>query len=107
VTKRKAITEEELPDDIGMLDDLIKKLYKKLSETVDKQGKIGDLLKMIEVRRKLAPQESAQRAFWEMMNRIREGTMPEAKGSSAERSGKSEGAPAHTTRRAPARKGAR
>lgn len=87
--KRTATTKKKLPDDIGMLDDLIGKLYRSLCIKLGKSGKLGDLLKMIELRRKLAPQDSAQRAFWEMMNRIREESLPHGHGySKSEMTGK-------------------
>jgi len=108
VAKKKATTEEKLPDDIGMLDNLITELYKELLATIGAKGKLGDLLKMIELRRKLAPQESAQKAFWEMMARIREEAMPKMKRDAANAPAPAgDNAPTGNARGGRSRKGAR
>ncbi len=58
--------------DVQMLDSLIEQAYKKLNDEIGKDPKLGDFLKMIETRHKLAPQRSAQNEFWKMIDRIRE-----------------------------------
>lgn len=54
-----------------MLDDLICKCYDSLKnrETID--AKLGDFLKMVEMRMKLAPSESEQAEFWKMLDKVR------------------------------------
>lgn len=106
--KKTATAKKTLPDDIGMLDDLIGKLYRSLCKKLGKNGKLGDLLKMIELRRKLAPQDSAQRQFWEMMNRIRQEEMPKARsGAKNETSAHQKSGPARAIHGATVRKGAK
>ncbi len=67
---------EGLPDDLGMLDKLIKKYYTQLSNDAVKNAKLGDFLKMIELRQKLTPTESGKAAFWKMMENIRKENLP-------------------------------
>jgi len=62
---------EGLPQDIALMDDLIKKCYRELLKSVTKNVKIGDFMKMIEFRRKLAPADSAQKKFWAMLDQVR------------------------------------
>jgi len=40
-------------------------------ERIEEDGKVGDLIKMIELKRKLAPADSDQRKFWRMIDDIR------------------------------------
>ncbi len=65
--------ESNIPKDgIGILDDLIGRYYKKILEDVDENLKPGDLLKMIELRHKLAPSGADQEKFWQMLAKIRQ-----------------------------------
>ncbi len=57
--------------ELDVLDDLIKNYYEKLTVNGDEKIKLGDLLKMIELRRKLSPENSEQKKFWKMLNKIR------------------------------------
>ena len=61
----------DLPQDLSTLDDLIKLYYSKLLKDIEKNAKLGDFLKMIELRRKLAPDDSEQKRFWKMLAKIR------------------------------------
>ena len=64
------------PDEgVELLDELIKDCYKQLKSSFDKNAKIGDFLKMIEFRRKLAPGDADQRKFWNMLDEIRKENM--------------------------------
>ena len=54
-----------------ILDELIKKIYKRLLKDIDENFKVGDLLKMIELRHKLAPSSVEQEKFWAMLSKIR------------------------------------
>ncbi|MEW6050829.1 MAG: hypothetical protein AB1644_07190 [Candidatus Zixiibacteriota bacterium] len=67
----KAASKETVPVGLDVLDGLIEKCYMEIAKTLKEKPKLGDLLKMIEMRKKLAPQNSAQREFWNMMDRIR------------------------------------
>jgi hypothetical protein len=64
--------ESNLPTEgLDILDDLISRYYKKILDEVDKNLKPGDLLKMIELRHKLAPSNADQEKFWTMLAKIR------------------------------------
>ncbi len=60
---------------IGILDELIKIIYERLLKDIDENLKVGDLLKMIELRHKLAPSSAEQEKFWAMLSRIRRDTL--------------------------------
>jgi len=55
-----------------VLDDLIERTYKKFfkREEIEKI-KIGELLKMIEQRQKLTPDDLSQKQFWSKLEKIR------------------------------------
>ena len=58
-----------------VLDDLICRYYEKILENIKKNPtscKPGDLLKMIELKRKLTPEGTAQKELWDMLERIRQ-----------------------------------
>jgi hypothetical protein len=75
---------EGLPQDIALMDDLIRKCYQELLKSVTKNVKIGDFMKMIEFRRRLAPADSAQTKFWAMLDKVRRDALGgEAKGKRA------------------------
>lgn len=63
--------ENEYALELKVLDELITNYYKKLLKKEDESVKLGDLLKMIELKRKLAPENSEQKKFWKMLNKIR------------------------------------
>lgn len=56
-----------------LLLDLIYKYYQKHCEKLNENDdiKIGDLLKMIELHRKIQPADSSHKQFWKMIDRIR------------------------------------
>jgi hypothetical protein len=58
--------------DIKMLDDLIVRYYKRLRSIGNSDIKLGDFLKMVELRRKLNPTDSDQQEIWAMIQKIRE-----------------------------------
>jgi hypothetical protein len=66
------------PLEIETLDELIRKCSKKLQEEFDENAKLGDLLKMIELRRKLLPTENDQRKFWSMIEEVRKEVLKES-----------------------------
>ncbi len=61
-----------LPDDLSMLDDLIRRCYRELKNIIEQNPKLGDFIKMIELRRKLAPSDADQLEFWRMLEQIRQ-----------------------------------
>ena len=58
-----------------MLDDLIRRCYGELLKSIEEHAKLGDFLKMVELRRKLAPGDSDQKQFWKMLEKIRRETL--------------------------------
>lgn len=61
-----------LPTDLQALDELIRNHVRQLLAKPDKTAKLGDLLKMIELRYKLAPGDQAQQEFWAMLEEVRQ-----------------------------------
>ena len=78
-----------LPEDLSMLDDLIKRCYEELLESFKEHAKLGDFLKMIEMRRKLAPSDTDQKKFWSMLEKIRQEALGKGKGRTKKRAKKS------------------
>jgi hypothetical protein len=73
-----------LPRHLEMLDELIKKYYGQLVNTAEQHAKLEGLIKMIELRHKLAPADSDRREFWKMLDEIRNETLPRgAKGEAS------------------------
>ena len=62
-----------------MLDDLIRRCYQELLKSIEEHPKLGDFLKMVELRRKLAPGDSDQKQFWKMLEKIRRETLGQDK----------------------------
>ena len=73
--REKEVT--NLPENLSMLDDLIKRCYRELLKSMKENPKLGDFIKMIELRRKLAPDDSEQKRFWKMLEKIRRETSSE------------------------------
>jgi len=63
-------------DVVRKLDTLINEFYLHIKANVAKHAKLGDLLKMIELRQKLLPDNSDRKAFWQMMEQIRRSQLP-------------------------------
>ncbi|UCC45752.1 MAG: hypothetical protein JSU65_07490 [Candidatus Zixiibacteriota bacterium] len=62
---------DERPVPAILLAELIKKYYEVLLERAAEDAKIGDLIKMIELHRKVAPDQSAQKKLWDSLEKIR------------------------------------
>lgn len=62
--------------DLKFLDDLIAIFYEKLKKQLNKEKtfKLGDFLKMVELRNKLAPDSNSQKKLWDMLENIRKQT---------------------------------
>ena len=58
-------------ESLEILDDLIKRYYERLLSDIEIKLKPGDLIKMIELRNKLAPKGEEQQKFWAMLSKIR------------------------------------
>jgi len=76
VKSHRKSTRQKLPEDLSMLDDLIKRCYRELLRSVEENAKLGDFIKMIELRRKIAPDDSNQKKFWTMLEKVRRETLP-------------------------------
>jgi hypothetical protein len=61
-------------DEIAFLDDIICKHYREILKKIENEEelKLGDWLKMIELKRKLAPSDTVQKKFWEKLEQIRQ-----------------------------------
>ncbi|PKK83431.1 MAG: hypothetical protein CVT49_08405 [candidate division Zixibacteria bacterium HGW-Zixibacteria-1] len=65
--------EEKNLTDLEMLEDLKQKIHKGLNyESV----KIGDLLKVIDMKNKLSVTGKAEKKFWDMIDELRRETLP-------------------------------
>ena len=61
------------------MDELIRRYYQELLKSINENVKVGDFIKMIEFRRKLAPAEAAQKKFWAMLDKVRKEALGGAK----------------------------
>ena len=77
--------EKEKAYEIVVLDDLIGKAFKALDNEMEKNPKLGDLLKMIELRRKLLPNEEDQKQFWASLERIRQKNLADKETGTSEK----------------------
>ncbi len=68
---RRELDEEDFSEAIALLDDLIVRYYRQIRNNMDENPKLGDFLKMIELRRKVSPSNAEQRKFWQMLDEIR------------------------------------
>lgn len=61
---------------LKFLEELIETHYSKLKEQIenDEKLKIGDFIKMVELRNKLAPDSNSQKKLWDMLENIRKQT---------------------------------
>lgn len=66
---------------IDDLDELIRLMIQQIKSAITKHTKVGDLIRMIELRYKLLPDNSSQKDFWKMMERIRQEKLRPAKDS--------------------------
>ncbi len=71
--------ENQNKNSMELLDDFIAKYYKKLINKLEEEEniKLGDWLKMIELKRKLTPADADQKKFWKMLDKIRRETLAE------------------------------
>jgi len=80
-------------DDLEILTCIRDRLFKAFKDN-EEQLKVGDLLKVIELKKKLSVGGKAEKKFWDMVNKIREEELsPKASGKrpANRRSGKTSG----------------
>ena len=67
------INNERASDTHGLrlLDDLIQEYYEAIKYKAKDDAKLGDLLKMLELRRKLTPESTEKKELWDLLERIR------------------------------------
>jgi len=56
-------------------EDMLNKIKKTIADQImnkEIKGKVGDLLKILELQKKLGTDENAQEKFWEMIEKIRQ-----------------------------------
>jgi hypothetical protein len=68
---------EPIPSEGGLdlLDDLIEQYYLELVTNVKEIAKMGDFLKMLELRRKLSPENQEKKQLWDLLRKIRREAM--------------------------------
>ena len=65
------MSEDKPYDDLQILEDVRNTLYKIFQDNPEKT-KVGDLLKVIELKKKLSVSGTGEKKFWEMINKLRE-----------------------------------
>lgn len=77
------MSEDKKLSDLEMLEKIRQKVYEGLQkEGPQKEGyKIGDLLKVIEMKNKLSVTGKAEKKFWDMIDELRQETLPNGKKS--------------------------
>jgi hypothetical protein len=70
-------------DDLDILEDLRNKLYEAINMN-ESQTKVGDLLKVIELKRKLSVEGKGEKRFWDMVNKIRQEELTKAEPSASQ-----------------------
>ncbi|MCP4703143.1 MAG: hypothetical protein GY865_00915 [candidate division Zixibacteria bacterium] len=69
-------------DDLEILEDLKREIYDAIKSN-EPQPKVGDLLKVIELKRKLSVDGKGEKKFWDMVNKIRSEELNKPKKSTA------------------------
>ena len=70
-----------------LLREVITECYKGVLERAKEDAKLGDWLKMIELHRKIAPQESSQKKLWDSLEKIRQEILGKKQNSKPGRTG--------------------
>jgi len=63
---------------LKLFDELIERYYREIIKHAEENAKLGDLIKMVELRHKLTPGGADQKRFWKLVDEIRQG-IPEKK----------------------------
>jgi hypothetical protein len=81
MSKPEPLSPDRRREYAAMLDSFIELYYQHILQHIAKHAKLGDLLKMIELRQKLMPDNSDLKEFWDMVERVRRQHLPsEAEG---------------------------
>lgn len=70
-------------DYLQLLDKLIKHYFERLLEYKEEKPKVGDFLKMIELRHSVTPQGADQGRFWRELEKIRKAALPDERRTGA------------------------
>ncbi len=76
-------------DDIDILEDLESRIYSAIVND-EQPPKVGELLKVIEMKRKLSVEGKAEKIFWDMVNQLRREELTKS-GSKSKRKDKKTG----------------
>lgn len=76
MTRTAPANNSDVRDIARKLDALIDAYFEHIQANVKKYAKPGDLLKMIELKHKLLPDNSDQKQFWKMMQQLRKEQLP-------------------------------
>ena len=60
---------------LKLFDELIERYYREIIKHAEENAKLGDLIKMVELRHKLTPGGADQKRFWKLVDEIRQGTI--------------------------------
>ena len=60
---------------LTLFDELIERYYREIIKHTEENAKLGDLIKMVELRHKLTPSGADQKRFWKLVDEIRQGTL--------------------------------
>lgn len=73
MTERGAAKSREAPEFAGLrlLDDLIRDSFQNVSKEFKEKPKLGDWLKMLEVRAKLTTEKASNRELWKLLDEVR------------------------------------
>ncbi len=74
--------DEKKTDDLDILEDLKKRIYDAIKNNTS-QPKVGDLLKVIELKRKLSVEGKGEKKFWDMVNKLRQEELSKPKKSAS------------------------
>lgn len=88
---KKKVAGQTLPENLQMLDELIKRCYRELLKSIEENAKLGDFIKMVELRRKIAPSDTDQKKFWCMLEEIRKETLMSKSTPTTSKKGKRRG----------------
>jgi len=73
--------------DLEILEELRNRLYQAITGNKD-QPKVGDLLKVMDMKKKLSVEGRAEKKFWEMINRLRQEELTAPAGKQKGKAGK-------------------
>lgn len=74
---------------LQLLDDLIRESFDKVKREFEAKPKLGEWLKMLEVRAKLSPKDASHREMWKLLEEVRQEILkpdkPESKATASVR----------------------